>query len=67
MQVDESAIIENLELACNPAKPDGQWITHYDMVEDGDKIKLVDTKQVHVNPVLNPKPAAYLQPLQGVD
>eukprot|EP00882_Tetradesmus_deserticola_P022308 GHRQ01024208.1.p1 GENE.GHRQ01024208.1~~GHRQ01024208.1.p1 ORF type:complete len:316 (+),score=128.64 GHRQ01024208.1:278-1225(+) len=44
-QVDESAIIENLELACNTAKPDGQWITHYDMVEDGDKIKLVDTQQ----------------------
>lgn len=45
-QVDESAIIENLELACNPAKPDGGWITHYDMVEDGDRIKLVDTQQV---------------------
>uniref|UniRef100_A0A383WPZ6 Saposin B-type domain-containing protein n=1 Tax=Tetradesmus obliquus TaxID=3088 RepID=A0A383WPZ6_TETOB len=44
-RVDESAIIENLELACNPAKPDGAWITHYDMVEDGDRIKLVDTQQ----------------------
>jgi hypothetical protein len=46
VQVDESAIIESLELACNPAKPDGAWITHYDMVEDGDRIKLVDTQQV---------------------
>jgi hypothetical protein len=46
LQVDESAIIESLELACNPAKPDGAWITHYDMVEDGDRIKLVDTQQV---------------------
>jgi hypothetical protein len=46
VQIDESAIIESLELACNPAKPDGQWITHYDMLEDGDRIKLVDTKQV---------------------
>ncbi|WIA20894.1 hypothetical protein OEZ85_005239 [Tetradesmus obliquus] len=44
-RVDESAIIESLELACNPAKPDGAWITHYDMVEDGDRIKLVDTQQ----------------------
>jgi hypothetical protein len=46
LQVDEAAIIESLELACNPAKPDGAWITHYDMLEDGDRIKLVDTQQV---------------------
>lgn len=46
MQLHESAIIDYLETMCDPYKPDGSWITHYDIVEDGERLKLVDTKQV---------------------
>eukprot|EP00878_Enallax_costatus_P001617 GHUV01001768.1.p1 GENE.GHUV01001768.1~~GHUV01001768.1.p1 ORF type:complete len:313 (+),score=74.73 GHUV01001768.1:240-1178(+) len=42
-KLEESSIIEFLENICSTIKPDGLWITHYDIVEDGDKLKLVDT------------------------
>jgi len=31
---------------CNPTVYEGLWITHYDMVENGDKIDIVDKGQV---------------------
>lgn len=46
MQLAESDIIEQLEKMCDPSKPEGQWISHYDIVEKGDELKLVDTKKV---------------------
>jgi hypothetical protein len=42
-RVEESAIIDFLENMCNVAKPDGSWISHYDIVEEGDRLKLTDT------------------------
>lgn len=47
-QLHEDSIINTLETLCSTDKPDGAWITHYDIVEDGDKLKLVDTGRVCV-------------------
>jgi hypothetical protein len=46
LQLEESAIIEHLEAMCDPSKPEGQWITNYDIVEKGKELKLVDTGKV---------------------
>lgn len=46
MQLSEGDIIEELERMCNPTVYEGIWITHYDMVENGDKIDIVDKGQV---------------------
>lgn len=46
LQLEESNIIDFLENMCNTAKPDGSWVSHYDMVEEGDKLKLVDIGKV---------------------
>lgn len=40
-KLEEYAIIEMTEKICNPDEPEGQWIAHLDMVEQGDRIKLV--------------------------
>ncbi|KAF8062668.1 hypothetical protein HT031_003997 [Scenedesmus sp. PABB004] len=40
--LDEERIIDGLETMCDPGKPAGQWITHYDIVEAGDALRLVD-------------------------
>uniref|UniRef100_A0A7S0R519 Saposin B-type domain-containing protein n=1 Tax=Pyramimonas obovata TaxID=1411642 RepID=A0A7S0R519_9CHLO len=37
----EFDILEMTEKVCDPEKEEGEWITFLDMVEDGDKIKLV--------------------------
>lgn len=42
-KLSESDIIEHLEQMCDPSKPEGQWISHYDIVEKGTELKLVDT------------------------
>jgi hypothetical protein len=31
---------------CDPDKKEGAWVSHYDMVEKGQEIKLVDTGKV---------------------
>lgn len=46
LQLEESAIIDHLEAMCDPSKPEGQWITNYDIVEKGKELKLVDTGKV---------------------
>jgi hypothetical protein len=46
LQLAESDIIEHLEGMCDPSKPDGAWISHYDIVEKGTELKLVDTGNV---------------------
>lgn len=46
LQLSEADIIEELERMCNPMVYEGLWITHYDMVENGDKIDIVDKGQV---------------------
>lgn len=35
--------MDYLERSCDTARPEGKWVTHYDIVEDGDRLKLVDT------------------------
>jgi len=40
-KLPEIDIIERVENVCDPEKTAGEWITHLDMLEDGDKIKLV--------------------------
>lgn len=42
----EGDIIESLELMCEPDKEAGLWITYVDLVETGDKLKLVDQGRV---------------------
>eukprot|EP00879_Flechtneria_rotunda_P006594 GHRR01006929.1.p1 GENE.GHRR01006929.1~~GHRR01006929.1.p1 ORF type:complete len:317 (+),score=90.33 GHRR01006929.1:203-1153(+) len=44
-KLHESDIIEFLEKMCDPSKPDGKWITNYDIQESGDALKLVDMGQ----------------------
>jgi hypothetical protein len=52
LQLSESDIIEHLEKICDPSKPEGQWISHYDIVEKGTELKLVDTGKVRLGPLL---------------
>eukprot|EP00775_Hariotina_reticulata_P005009 gene5009-5250_t len=44
-KLSEGDIIEELERMCNPTVYEGTWMTHYDMVENGDKIDIVDKGQ----------------------
>ena len=59
LQLPEIDIIERVENVCDPEKTAGEWITHLDMLEDGDKIKvrrpkcqsplcLLDPPHVHI-------------------
>jgi hypothetical protein len=45
-QLQEADIIDKLEKICDPDRPAGEWITHYDLQEDGDQLKMVDMGQV---------------------
>lgn len=49
LQLEEADIIEHLEKMCDPSKPEGAWISHYDIVEKGRELKLVDTGKVSDN------------------
>lgn len=49
LQLSESDIIEHLEKMCDLSKPEGQWISHYDIVEQGTELKLVDTGKVRLD------------------
>lgn len=45
-KVKEDVILDNLEKMCDPDLDEGDWISMIDIVEDGDKLKLVDTHQI---------------------
>lgn len=38
MQFKEIDLLEKIELLTNPLKDEGEWITHLDLVESGDKL-----------------------------
>jgi hypothetical protein len=40
VQLDESVLLDKLETMCNYESPNGKWITEYDMVEEGNLLKL---------------------------
>ena len=40
MQLPEIDIIERVEAACDPEKTAGEWITHLDMLEASEQIKV---------------------------
>eukprot|EP01018_Ginkgo_biloba_P015054 Gb_15758 [translate_table: standard] len=44
-QLSEYQIIEVAENICNLKKEEGDWMLHLDIVEDGDKLKLVEQAQ----------------------
>ncbi len=46
LQLSEADIIEKLENLCNVERDDGDWITHYDIVESGSTLKLEDKNAV---------------------
>ncbi len=39
-------LIEKLEVMCDVEKPDGEWITKLDLVEEGTALKVVDVGKV---------------------
>lgn len=45
-KLDDGDILDALEALCKVDSDSGDWITHYDIVEDGSKLKLVDTEKV---------------------
>jgi len=36
----EGAVQEFIEKMCNPLKPEGEWVTHIDLVQEGDQLQL---------------------------
>lgn len=49
MQLEEADIIERLEKMCDPDTDQGDWISQFDLVEQGDTLKLVDMGVVGSN------------------
>ncbi len=63
MQMCEADIIELLEEICDPDTDNGDWITEFDLQENGDKLELVDMRSVCVprvgGPALMGKPTIH--------
>lgn len=41
-KLTEAAIFDQLEVMCDPAKDAGEWISHLDIQEDGDRLRVVE-------------------------
>lgn len=41
-QISEADVLERLERMCNPDQNEGDWITMYDIVEQGTNLQLKD-------------------------
>ncbi|KAG2491405.1 hypothetical protein HYH03_010196 [Edaphochlamys debaryana] len=42
-KVAEADILDRIEKMCDPDENDGDWLTHYDLVVEGDYLKMKDT------------------------
>jgi hypothetical protein len=45
-QLSEVDLLDKLDNVCNTDKTEGEWIARFDLVEEGDKLMVVDQGQV---------------------